>query len=96
MNNTVFSKMMENIYNHILGITITKWKRQYSAILLHAKPNFQRTIVYDINWFDTSDYSIDNVYDMLLTNKKMLGLIKIKTIEELCAKSYVSDKKYTL
>ncbi|KAF7401043.1 hypothetical protein HZH66_006227 [Vespula vulgaris] len=48
MNNTVFSKMMENIYNHILGITITKWKRQYSAILLHAKPNFQRRIVYDV------------------------------------------------
>lgn len=46
MNNTVFSKMMENIYNHILGITITKWKKQYSAILLHAKPNFQRRIVY--------------------------------------------------
>ncbi|KAL2713005.1 hypothetical protein V1478_017596 [Vespula squamosa] len=45
INNTVFNKTMENVCNHIM-----KWEGRYSTNPLHAKPNFQRRIVYDIRY----------------------------------------------
>ncbi|XP_011057505.1 PREDICTED: uncharacterized protein LOC105147879 [Acromyrmex echinatior] len=38
--------------------------------------NVYKTMKRDIARFDTSDYPADNVYDMPLTNKKVLGLMK--------------------
>ena len=38
--------------------------------------NVYETMKRDIARFDTSDYPADNVYDMPLANKKVLGLMK--------------------
>jgi len=50
---------------------------------------------HDINRFNTSDYSIDNSYDIPLTNKKVTGLMTRTTVSSLLNSSRL-ERKYAL
>ena len=52
-------------------------------------------IKYNINGFDMNDYSIDNSYDIPLTNKKVTGLMTRTTVSSLLNSSRL-ERKCTL
>jgi hypothetical protein len=47
------------------------------SFIYHIKTdNFYYDMKEDLSWFDTSNYAQDNIYDIPLVNKKVLGLMK--------------------
>ncbi|XP_044594088.1 probable DNA polymerase [Cotesia glomerata] len=72
MNNAVFGKTMENVRKH----KDVKMINTDSLIYQFNVPNIYEHIKQDIDRFDTSDYPRDNIYNIPLKNKKVLGLMK--------------------
>ncbi|XP_044575149.1 uncharacterized protein LOC123258956 [Cotesia glomerata] len=88
MNNSVFGKTMENVRKYKDVRIVTRWSGRYGASDMICKPNFHSLTVFDkipniyeiikrdITKFDTSDYPLNNIYNIPLVNKKVLGLMK--------------------
>ncbi|XP_053597646.1 uncharacterized protein LOC106693382 [Microplitis demolitor] len=73
MNNAVFGKAIGNVRKYKEIHIVTRWAGRYGAadyIYIY------KIIKRDIAKFDTSDYPPDNVYNIPLVNKKVLGLMK--------------------
>ncbi|XP_053598598.1 uncharacterized protein LOC128668826 [Microplitis demolitor] len=73
INNAVFGNTMENVRKYKEIHIVTRWAGRYGAadyIYIY------KIIKRDIAKFDTSDYPPDNVYNIPLVNKKVLGLMK--------------------
>ncbi|XP_068994055.1 uncharacterized protein [Neodiprion pinetum] len=67
-------------YNYIKQIFGNRAKSMYtdtdSLIYNFTVPDKYEHMMEDLRKFDTSDYPLDNVYEMPLANEKVLGLIK--------------------
>jgi len=67
-------------YEYMFPLYRNKCKIMYTdteSLVYHIEcEDVYETMKHDIARFDTSDYPVDNAYDMLLANKKVPGLMK--------------------